>query len=520
MALINIGKTTEEKGVLNAIESNYAVISFEPSGKIINANQNFLDALGYSKDEIISKHHRIFCEQNYTQSSLYTEFWNNLSNGISQIGEFKRIKKDGSSIWIQASYTPVKDKSGNTVRVVKFAQDITNQKIQTFEYESKLDAISKSQAVIEFSMDGTILKANNNFLNTLGYVESEIIGKKHSMFCEESYKNSSEYTQFWRKLNEGLFDSGEYLRIGKNNKQVWIQASYNPILDLNGNPYKVVKFATNITKRKNMIFDVQKTSSQFSSSVDNLFASAKSMAQGAAQTGASTEQASVSIDNVSQSSSDVTNKVVTMLESINNVIHSSKKGKDIAIQAKDKSEITSNAITKLDLESEKIDDTIRVISQIAFQTNILSLNAAVEAATAGEAGKGFAVVAQEVRNLATRSDDAAKQITEVVATIQGLVKESLDSVKEISEVMEEMSTISSTIYEEVEKQNIISKDVSSIMNETSTQIIEITKAMQNVAQNASQSGKESQVTLDSTQNIANLTKELLETLDNLINNLD
>ena len=467
MGLFNFAKTEEEQGKLNAIDENFAVISFEPSGTIIHANANFLDALGYGLNEVIGNHHKMFCENSLINSKQYIDFWKNLNSGIAQINEFKRIKKDGSSIWIQASYTPVKNSSGKVVKIIKVAQDITERKLQNADYEGQLNAISKSQAVIEFSMDGTILKANENFLNTLGYKQSDVLGKKHSMFCEESYKSSNEYKQFWKKLNDGKFDTGEYLRIGNNSKNVWIQASYNPIFDIDGKPYKVVKYATDITSRKNMVIAVEKTSKQLLQSAQGLHENAQSMSQSAATTTAQSEEASVSIEKVSQGSQNVLDKISIMLDAINEITTSSQDGKKIANEVQLKSKETTTSMQKLSLESEKIGDVVGVISQIAFQTNILSLNAAVEAATAGEAGKGFSVVAGEVRNLASRSDEAAKEISKAITYIQELVTTSLDLITSIDSTIENMSGISETIVESVNEQSRISNEVSVIMRESS-----------------------------------------------------
>ena len=238
-------------GQLNAINKVMAVIEFELDGTIITANDNFLGALGYSLEEIEGRHHRMFCEPSYTQSNEYRAFWENLARGEFQAGEFKRIGKGGKEIWIQASYNPIFDAAGKPFKVVKYATDVTPQKIKNADFEGQLSAISKSQAVIEFAMDGTILTANDNFLNCLGYSLAEVKGQHHRMFAEPAYAQSSDYRLFWDRLNRGEFQAGEFQRFGKGNKEIWIQASYNPILDLNGKPVKVVKYASDITAQVN-----------------------------------------------------------------------------------------------------------------------------------------------------------------------------------------------------------------------------------------------------------------------------
>ena len=244
---------------LAAISKSQAVIEFNLDGTIITANQNFLSALGYTLEEIKGKHHRLFCPEAESQSAAYRHFWEKLNQGNFDAGEYKRITKSGKEIWIQASYNPLFDKKGVPYKVIKFASDITAAKIRNADFEGQLNAVSKAQAVIEFKLDGTIVHANENFLKTLGYTLDEIKGRHHRMFVSEADSASNAYKLFWEKLNRGEFDSGEYKRIGKGGKEVWIQASYNPIMDMSGKPFKVVKYATDITasKLKNADFEGQ-----------------------------------------------------------------------------------------------------------------------------------------------------------------------------------------------------------------------------------------------------------------------
>src|SRR5688572_544694 len=201
----SLTKQKEIEGQLEAINSSNAFIEFRPDGTIIRANHLFLTCLKYTNEQIEGRHHRIFCESVYAASREYIQFWDDLRKGISQVGEFKRIAKDGSDVWIQATYTPVKNEQGQVTRVIKLATDITEQKIRNADYQGQLEAINKSQAVIQFNMDGTIVTANDHFLNAMGYTLSEIKGKHHSMFVETVYGNSAEYKEFWAKLNRGQY---------------------------------------------------------------------------------------------------------------------------------------------------------------------------------------------------------------------------------------------------------------------------------------------------------------------------
>ncbi|MFT5050263.1 MAG: methyl-accepting chemotaxis protein [Chlamydiales bacterium] len=237
-------------GQMEAVGKSQAVIEFNLDGTIITANDNFLGAIGYEMSEIKGQHHSMFVEPSYANSQEYKDFWAKLNTGEFVAAEFKRIAKGGREIWIQASYNPIMDLNGNPYKVVKFATDVTAQKLENANFRGQMEAVGKSQAVIEFNLDGTIIEANDNFLGAIGYEMSEIKGQHHSMFVEPSYANSQEYKDFWAKLNTGEFVAAEFKRIAKGGREIWIQASYNPIMDLNGNPYKVVKFATDVTAQK------------------------------------------------------------------------------------------------------------------------------------------------------------------------------------------------------------------------------------------------------------------------------
>ncbi len=247
----------ESLAKLDALDKSQAVIEFNLDGTIVTANKNFLSALGYTLDEIKGKHHRMFVDPEDAKSPSYQAFWDKLRSGQYDAGEYKRIGKGGKEVWIQASYNPILDKNGKPIKVVKFATDITAAKLKNADYEGQLGAISKSQAVIEFNMDGTIITANKNFLSALGYTLDEIQGKHHRMFVTPDESSAPAYQAFWDRLRSGHYDAGEYKRIGKGGKEIWIQASYNPIFDMNGKPFKVVKYATDITDAKLKTADFQ-----------------------------------------------------------------------------------------------------------------------------------------------------------------------------------------------------------------------------------------------------------------------
>jgi methyl-accepting chemotaxis protein len=238
----------EYEGKIAAIDRVQAVVEFELDGTILDANANFLSAMGYTLDEVVGRHHRIFCTPEYAASAEYDELWEELASGKYRAEEFKRLGKGGREVWLQASYNPILDADGKPRKVVKFATDVTAAKQRNAEYEGKVAAIDRIQAVIEFELDGTIITANQNFLDLFGYSLDEIVGRHHEIFCEPDYVDSPAYAEFWEWLGSGEYDSGEFRRIDKDGAEVWLQASYNPILDADGRPIKVVKFASDVTE--------------------------------------------------------------------------------------------------------------------------------------------------------------------------------------------------------------------------------------------------------------------------------
>jgi PAS domain S-box-containing protein len=250
-------KDAEMSGQLNAINNTMATIEFSMDGYINNANDKFLDVMGYSADEVKGKHHRMFADQEYAESEEYKKFWLNLKRGIPQTGEFQRIGKRGKNVWLSASYTPILNKDGVPFKVIKFAQDMTEVKIKSLDFEGQINAVNYTMATIEFSLDGTILTANKKFLEAMGYSLEEIKGKHHRIFADADFANSKEYAQFWTDLGKGKSQAGEFRRFGKNKKEVWLSASYTPIADTSGKPYKVVKFAQDVTEIKLKTLDFE-----------------------------------------------------------------------------------------------------------------------------------------------------------------------------------------------------------------------------------------------------------------------
>ncbi|SDG96152.1 methyl-accepting chemotaxis sensory transducer with Pas/Pac sensor [Vibrio xiamenensis] len=355
--------------MLNSIRDHMATIEFNTDGTVVHANQIFLDALGYQHEDVEKQHHKMFCDAEYARSTAYSQFWKSLNQGIAQAGTFKRIKKDGSEIMIEATYFPVTE-NGEVTGVMKIAADVTEQSLQARRQEELVTALNKTFAVIEFEIDGTIISANDGFLNAVGYSLNQLKGQPHRMLCFDDFYQ--ENPDFWRRLAKGEAFSGRFKRKSSSGADVWIQASYCPIFNDKHQVYKVVKFASDIT------LDVRREQDT---------ADAAGIAY---STSVETSQVALNGNKALQDSVDLSDQVTHSIE------QSLAQLNQLVALSKDVSEI------------------VKTIQGIADQTNLLALNAAIEAARAGEQGRGFAVVAEEVRKLATRTSSATEEINEVV----------------------------------------------------------------------------------------------------------
>ncbi|WP_033138330.1 methyl-accepting chemotaxis protein [Aeromonas finlandensis] len=396
----------EQQGFFDAVHGSVATITFTPDGTVLAANDLFLNVVGFSASEVVGQHHRIFCDKQYAQSSAYQQFWADLKQGRSRTGVFQRFNKRGEAIWLEATYFPVKLR-GVVTKVIKIAADITEHHLQLLSQQAVVTALDRSMAMIEFTPTGEVITANSNFLHTMGYTLAQVQGKHHRIFCDDKFYR--EQPHFWEELGRGQYQSGLFCRQNSHGSTVWLEATYNPILDENRKVVKVIKFASDITERINKSDAVRE---------------AAMLAHDAArETLSCAERGAGLLASVVDTSSLIASQLTHSIGLIN----------------------------QLNEQSRSIEAIVSTISSIADQTNLLALNAAIEAARAGDQGRGFAVVADEVRQLAARTSLSTDEIAKVVQNNRELT----------AKVTSEMSDVASSA--ELGKQQV--GEVDEVMNE-------------------------------------------------------
>ncbi len=404
-----------------AINNGVATIEFEPDGTIIEANQNFLKTVGYQRDQVVGHHHRMFCTEQYARSPEYQKFWADLARGQATTGKFQRLDSSGETLYLEATYTPITI-AGQVVKIVKVAFNTTNDAQETQSQKAMLEALDRSMAIIEFTPEGEILKANENFTNAMGYSLSEIVGKHHRMFCDQDFYDKN--PDFWTELARGVIKSGQFERVTKSGSPIWLEATYNPVKDDRDRVTSVIKFATDISSQV-----------ELKKQLDDAAGYASERTGAAAKT---VEQGTSAIQEVVNLNSSISKELTASCE----------------------------AVANLNTESSKIKDIVTTISDVADQTNLLALNAAIEAARAGEQGRGFAVVADEVRMLAARTSSSTIEIGDVVKNNIALMKTALESMEKVQEMATEGEKLTGDTFTLMEEVRSSTAEVSRVLAES------------------------------------------------------
>ena len=466
---------TDDKAIIAALNASQAVIEFTPKGDILTANANFLKTVGYDLGEIQGRHHSLFCDPDYAGSRDYAQFWQALARGEFAANVFKRLGKGGRVIWLQATYNPIKDADGRVTKVIKFASDITEQKARELDFTGKINAISRAQAVIEFTPKGEIITANDNFLNAVGYRLEEVRGKHHRMFCSPEDVASSDYQRFWESLARGEFQAAEYRRLGKGGREIYIQASYNPIFDDTGAVVKVVKFATDTTAavhRRKRGAELNNELGLVVGRISDAHAQAGIAATASTETGAIIHGVAAASEELSQSVQGISRSMGQARSSVEGVFQHTENA--------------NNSAASLNRSAAAMTNVVTLIQNIAGQINLLALNATIESARAGDAGKGFAVVASEVKNLANQAANSTKTIAAEIATMQSVTTEVGDALSLISSSMNVVMDSVTSVAHTLEQQSAATSEITANMQAAVTAVSEINENLETMSHTFSQ----------------------------------
>ena len=447
---------SDDRNIVEALNASQAVIEFTPDGRILTANANFLKTVGYSLAELRGQHHSLFCDKAYASGNDYRRFWSDLAAGRFASGTYKRFGKDGRTLWLQATYNPIRGRNGAVTKVVKFASDVTDAKAREIDLNGKIEALDRAQAVIEFTTDARVITANDNFLKAMDYRLDEIAGKPHAMFCEPDFARSAEYQRFWDELRAGRFQTAEYKRLARGGREVYIQASYNPIRDDTGAVVKIVKFATDVTGNVARRLRNESLSHAINHDLGDVVSSISDASRMSVHAGEASGQTDAVIASVAAATEELTANVRDIAQNM----HFAREGVEGVFRH---AETANASAASLNRSATSMTNVVTLIQSIAGQINLLALNATIESARAGEAGRGFAVVASEVKNLANQAASSTQTIAAEIASMQSVTTEVVDALALISSSMNAVLGNVSSVAGAIEQQHAVTGQISENM---------------------------------------------------------
>ncbi len=456
---------------MNAPSPVYGCIELDADGLILTADRGALDVFGYDRGEIVRRHHGLLLSPAERDGGRWRTTWDSLRHGLFQAGEFRGETRDGRPLWIRTSCHPVRDRRGRVARFALYVADVTAEIEQAVLRDGQIAALDRSQAVIRFTLDGTIVEANDNFVGLMGYRRDEVVGRHHRLFVIESDRAARTYAEFWTALAAGEYQSGEFHRRGKDEKDVWIVGSYNPILDRDGKPCAVVKVATDVSGQ---VQDrIRREAGQRAIDAD-LAVIDGAVAAVSAELRATTAEAMQTLGNVEA----VAAGTEEFAASIDELGRHAEEARTASGEALGRAREASGTLASLTDAAGRIGEAATLIRSVTHQTHLLALNASIEAARAGEAGKGFSVVAAEVKALAGQSAQATQAIGQQIEAVQGAAARAAAALDGIIRTVGHLDGISTGVSSAITEQVAVTRDMSDNMQRAAGRVAAVRHAME------------------------------------------